>query len=99
MLEVKKPLPPPSINLIPGKIGRTYNNVAKTLNRAKVQSKVTVLTGGVNKINVTNDEEFRRLRNQVTEDGWEYYTFEDKNTSPHLTRVNERTSVYSQKED
>jgi hypothetical protein len=74
MLEVKKPLPPPSINLIPGKIWRTYNNVAKTLNRAKVQSKVIVLTGGVNKINVTNDEEFRRLRNQVTEDGWEYYT-------------------------
>jgi hypothetical protein len=80
--EVKKPLPPPPINLITSKTGRTYNNVAKTLNRAKVQSKATVLTGGVYKINVTNDEEFRRLRNQVTEDGWEYYTFEDKNTRP-----------------
>ena len=43
---------------------------------------MTVLTGGVYKINVTNEEEFRRLRNQVTEDGWEYYTFEDKNTRP-----------------
>lgn len=81
-MEGKKPLPPPPINLLTGNTERTYNDVAKTLNRANVKSRVTLLAGGIYKINVENGEEYKRLRDQITEDGWEYFTYEDKNIRP-----------------
>ena len=53
-----------------------------TLNKANVQSKVILLAGGIYKISVVKDEEYRHLGNQITEDGWEYFTYEDKNVRP-----------------
>lgn len=58
-----------------------------TLNNANVRSKVPLLAGGIYKTNVINDEEYRRLRDQITEDAWEYFTYDDKNVKFEIQDV------------
>lgn len=52
--------------------------IAKTLNKLNVQSKVTLLAEDIYKINEENDEQYRRLRNQIVEDVWKYPSYQNK---------------------
>lgn len=53
------------------------------LNRARLSDyKVTLMNGGIHKVNVPTEDDYRKLREELKEWSFEHYTYEDKNTRP-----------------
>lgn len=75
----KKPPVPPPINLVNI---NNYEQVQHLIHKANVSHKVTAMNNGIFKVNVPDEDQFRRFIAVLREEQIEYFTFENKQDRP-----------------
>lgn len=75
----KKPPVPPPINLVNIE---NYEQVQYLIHKADVTHKVTAMNNGIFKVNVPDEDQYRRLIAVLREEQKEYFTYENKQDRP-----------------
>lgn len=78
-LDVKKPPVPPPINVVNIE---NYEQLLQLIYKANVKHNITAMNNGIFKVNVPDDDQYRRLIAVLRQEEKEYFTYENKQDRP-----------------